>query len=191
MAWVDEQLDVLVPSAERLRFRNAYGAVPDATNYVEITDLDITAPLAKGKLGLVAGSVPDQPGEIALSDGLQLLSGASLGDEFTLAIDGLESEWQFTVVGTVRDVLYRNKSAAVITTADMDAVYAGSTNTLEFASRDAAWLIGAPEPEFVAAALSSSWELDRQDFRSKPLCVKSEFESVWGASDRIPLGVGV
>ena len=102
MGWVERQVAELAQGADVLRFRNAYGAIPDATEYVEVTDLDVTAPLARGKLGLVAGAVPDEPARtvLLLSDLLLTLTGAGIGDEVTIALEGLEAP--FTVVGTVR-----------------------------------------------------------------------------------------
>lgn len=47
MGWVERQVAELAQGADVLRFRNAYGAIPDATEYVEVTDLDVTAPLAR------------------------------------------------------------------------------------------------------------------------------------------------
>ena len=172
MGWVERQVAELAQGADVLRFRNAYGAIPDATEYVEVTDLDVTAPLARGKLGLVAGAVPDEPGEVALSDLLLTLTGAGIGDEVTIALEGLEAP--FTVVGTVRDVLYRNRSVAIISASDMDTVYANASNSLEFVGRDANWLIATADPDGLLGALSQRWETARSEFRPLPVSPRPE-----------------
>lgn len=177
MSWVDDQLAELAPGAETSRYRNAYAAIPDVTEYLEVTDLDITAPLAAGKLGLVAGSSPDAPGEVALSDGLLQLTGAAVGGEVTLAIEGMGEVRTYTIVGQIRDVLYRNRAIALISPHDMDAVYADSAATGEYISRDASWLVATDQPDALASQLSARWEADRQDFRPVPSTPRPEILS--------------
>lgn len=172
--WVEEQLADVAPDAEMLRYRNAYAAIPDATSYVELTDLEVTAPLAQGKYGLIAGRLPNASGEIAVSDGVAELGDLAIGDRVQLDVEGVASATSdlpesFTIVGTIRDALYRHRRAAVISSSDMDAVYAASgVDTHEFGARDAAWLVATRDPDGLSSALYERWERARAGFRPGP-----------------------
>lgn len=165
--WVEGQLADLVPGAATHSYRNVYGSIPDVTDYVEITDLDITHPLAQGKLGLVSGAVPTRSGEVAISDGVAAATNAEIGDDVSLAIDGGQTE-SFTVVGTFRDALYRNRDIVILSVVDMDAVFATTVNTLEFAVRDISWLVDGGDTEALVSDVRGRWEEARSSFRPEP-----------------------
>ena len=169
--WVEEQLADLAPGAPTLRFRNTWGSIPGTSAFVEITDLDISEPLARGKLALVDGSLPSD-GEVLVSDGLVALGGVSIGDEIYLTVDGLAEAKVLEIVGVFRDVLYRNRRVVVVGPQELDVLYAEVPNTREFATRDVSWLVASPDPDALTGAVHARWERDRSNFGPEPAQLK-------------------
>ena len=185
-AWVADEIAGIAPNADVLAFRTVHGAAGGVADFVEITDLDITDPLAEGMLGLVDGRLPTGAGEVALSDALMTLTDSRLGDDVELEIaSGAGGLGSFTVVGAVRDVLYKNRTVAIVSEPDMDGLFArkhGSDPASGAVApayresvvdgvvpvyREAHWLVGGVDDWEFAVTLEGRWERAKRDSSSE------------------------
>jgi putative ABC transport system permease protein len=164
--WVGRTISEVAPGAEVLAYREVYGSIPGITPYAWVTDLDPSAPLAVGKLGIVAGRIPSDPSEVALSDALVTLTGAEVGEQVELAFSGTgPAPRTYTVVGVVRDVLWKNQSIALVSPAAMDAFFAAGQPDVY---RNTRWLVGGVDDIAFSAELSDRWDRARPGLLPEP-----------------------
>lgn len=146
---VDAALHGILGSDEMLRVRQGWGPI-GAGGYGEVTDLDLTHPLAEGRLVLVAGAAPTGADEVALSAPVMAEVEAGLGETFAWA-DGTT----VTVVGRVLDPTNVGTPVAVAHPDRLDAPAAASTSPYDdiLHVNEPLWFIGEVDDpdEFIQA----------------------------------------
>ncbi len=165
--WVEERVAALAPGAETLEYRTVFGRLGSSQErYTEISDLDLSHPLAEGKLALTAGRLPTAPAEAALGAADLEHLGLRIGDEVTVAYDGRSSA-TYQVVGAVRNVLYLDQSNVIVVPAALDPVLAEESAVLGVPVIQR-WLLDHPNASQVADQIRAQWEATRVEFYPEP-----------------------
>lgn len=154
LTWVVDSLAEIHPQAEVLAYREQFSTLAPGT-WTQISDLDLTSPVAEGVLVLTEGRSAERPGELVLTEDLALELGVGVGDTITLPLRN-DQETEYAVVGTASHPILWRTSRVVVSPEEMDLIAGPQTGfKLLAAARDESALV---------AELYARWEKERFQF---------------------------
>ncbi len=178
---VDDHLGAVLAADQWHRFRTAF--TRSAWRYLEVQDLDLTHPLTRGDIDVLAGRPPAAPGEVALTTALLEAFGVAIGDDLAVEVDGGEVTGR--VVGELRDPQWLDRTLAVVVPDDLEGLLAGAPG------RDTSWLVGdVAGLETVIADAQQAWaQAERRERAVDPAVVPPELQAL--AAERPTLFAGL